>query len=1032
MYVMHKHLRAVPGRCTFVIALIVAAAARAESPATTRSAESRSPRFVSIEPTALLAREDDALAQEVHILVDNPGEPVEVSIDAVFGSQERSANLGTAKTGQSVFSMLVPDIREPMPVEFVLKAGGKGTDRRQVTWTPQRRWEVYWIPIDHHDLGYTQPIEDVLRHHDGYYDDVLRLCEETDEWPEESRYRYTVEAAWSIQHFVENRPPEVVEKLTRYLKAGRIEVHALLGNEISNLCGHEELIRLAYPSFRMKRQLGAPIRTASITDIPGLSWGLPTVLADAGVRYFFAGLPTYFEWYDIKTHTFWDESAVLRYGRPDAFRWQGPDGASVLVYYQGGYGCWLPDSYDTAMKDLPPALADMEKRGSPFSVMRFGAHGCGDNAPPDLVVSRIAREWNRSWAWPKLIVATSSQFFEALEKQCQDVRTFRGELPDTDYVVGATSTVRETALNRGTHDRLAAAEKFNTIASVLNRFPPATEPIRQAWDNAVLYDEHTWGMWYIAGRAQDWNWSDKSHYAYKAAGLADSVLSRSLAQGIVDAIERKEDTPYIVVFNPLSFVRTDVVRTMPKWEGKIDFVLDGRFDLIDDQTGRKVPWQIVKLDDPQAPAPEAAHRYALAHIGHGAPGDPTPYRKELVELVFVASDVPSMGYKTYRLAPKETATAPSSEIVVGDDRLENRFYKIVLDPQTGTIRSLFDKELSRELVDAEAPHRFNQFIARSALTGQLESPAKAVIRRGHGGPVCASLRVDAEGGGCVRLMQEIALYDQLKRVDLASRVLKDSTALVEYYFAFPFKADNPEFRFEGSNSVIRPMRDQFPGSNTNYYAVQHWAHVWDGKVGITLSPVESHLLEFGGLWPSYVSQAHHGATPPDFGREFVKPAEVTKGHMYSYVLNSNFRTNFQPLQQGDFLFRYSITAHEGDWKEGRARNFGWAVGNPLVPVCVSGKKEGPLGRTLSFCQVDKPNVLVLALKRAEDGDGIILRLIETEGEAVTATVTLPHLTIREAHRTNVVEENQEALDAGSHKIKVPVKAFGITTVRLRE
>jgi alpha-mannosidase len=228
------------------------------------------------------------------------------------------------------------------------------------------------------------------------------------------------------------------------------------------------------------------------------------------------------------------------------------------------------------------------------------------------------------------------------------------------------------------------------------------------------------------------------------------------------------------------------------------------------------------------------------------------------------------------------------------------------------------------------------------------------------------------------------------------------------------------------------MRDQFPGSNTNYYAVQHWAHVWDGKVGITLSPVESHLLEFGGLWPSYVSQAHHGATPPDFGREFVKPADVTKGHMYSYVLNSNFRTNFQPLQQGDFLFLYSITTHEGDWKEGRARDFGWAVGNPLVPVCVSGKKEGPLGRTLSFCQVDKPNVLVLALKRAEDGDGIILRLIETEGEAATATVTLPHLTIREAHRTNVVEENQEALDAGSHKIKAPVKAFGIATVRLQE
>ncbi len=96
-------------------------------------------------------------------------------------------------------------------------------------------------------------------------------------------------------------------------------------------------------------------------------------------------------------------------------------------------------------------------------------------------------------------------------------------------------------------------------------------------------------------------------------------------------------------------------------------------------------------------------------------------------------------------------------------------------------------------------------------------------------------------------------------------MLKDYTPAMEVYFAFPFKMDTPEFMFEGSNSVIKPLRDQFPGSNSNYYSVQHWADVSDGKTGITLTPIDSHLLEFGGLWKCYVSQAHHGVTPPDFG-----------------------------------------------------------------------------------------------------------------------------------------------------------------------
>ena len=180
-----------------------------------------------------------------------------------------------------------------------------------------------------------------------------------------------------------------------------------------------------------------------------------------------------------------------------------------------------------------------------------------------------------------------------------------------------------------------------------------------------------------------------------------------------------------------------------------------------------------------------------------------------------------------------------------------------------------------------------------------------------------------------------------------------------------------------------------------------------------------------------LAQAHHGVTAPDFGQPFVTPDKLAKGHMYAFVLDANFRTNFPPLQQADLLFRYAIASHQGSWTNGNARDVGWGVGNPLVAVSVDGKQEGPLPAAASFCQVDRANVFLLTLKQAEDGDGIVIRLIETEGQEVTTAVTLPQLTVKRAFRANLAEENREELACTPHQIVVPVSPFQTVTIRVR-
>jgi alpha-mannosidase len=279
--------------------------------------------------------------------------------------------------------------------------------------------------------------------------------------------------------------------------------------------------------------------------------------------------------------------------------------------------------------------------------------------------------------------------------------------------------------------------------------------------------------------------------------------------------------------------------------------------------------------------------------------------------------------------------------------------------------------------------------------------------------------------------QEITLYNDLKRVDFSARILRDSTPMVEVYFAFPFQVDAPQFRFEAANAVTEPTRDQWPGSNTDYYAVQHWADVFDDEGGIVWTAVDTPMAEFGGLWPGYMSGAHHGVRGPGYGHPFLRPGELERGHIYSLVSYNNFRTNFINVHPGEFLVRYSFGSHEGDWRDARASQFGWNAANPPLPVWMKGPRPGgSLPTTASFCQVDVSNVLVLTLKAAEDGNGYILRLVETEGKATKAKVTLPHLRLLHAFETNLVEENERMALVDGHTVETTIKPFGLATLRL--
>jgi len=159
-----------------------------------------------VEPTVLLVQTAQGLEQAVDITIANAGPKTEAILAVDLPSSELHVDINPVDVGRRTYRIYIPDIRQPVPVQFALSTQGRVQSRHAMTWQPQRHWCIYMVHYSHHDLGYTDLPTDVLREHDGFMDDVLRFCEETDDWPEESRFRYLVEQAWSLVHFIENRP----------------------------------------------------------------------------------------------------------------------------------------------------------------------------------------------------------------------------------------------------------------------------------------------------------------------------------------------------------------------------------------------------------------------------------------------------------------------------------------------------------------------------------------------------------------------------------------------------------------------------------------------------------------------------------------------------------------------------------------------------------------------------------------------------------------------------------------------------------
>ena len=400
------------------------------------------------------------------------------------------------------------------------------------------------------------------------------------------------------------------------------------------------------------------------------------------------------------------------------------------------------------------------------------------------------------------------------------------------------------------------------------------------------------------------------------------------------------------------------------------------------------------------------------------------------ELSFRAEHVPAVGYRAYRLQPRCAQPAFASGVSASTTTLENDCYRLEIDAQAGVVCSLLDKETGRELVDARARHPFGALLVRDPFGSEYLSECRKSIA-GHAAPLSASLRVISAAQGYPRCETTYTLYAGEKRLDMAVHLLKDPSPLLEAYLCFPFNLPNGRFRYEGPLCIIDPCTDLLPGAYADRLTVQNWVAVTDERQSVLWSSREAPVVSLAQLWPGRVSPAHSAVVRADIEHPQPSSAALRGGSIYSLLTANNFGTNFAVAQSGELLFRYSITSLPGAVSDSQAVCRAKHFHTPLPTIFTAGAGPDELPAHDSFLQIDNPSIQLLALKCAEDGRGLILRLWNTGTEAAFTTITLPALSLTGAVVTDLAEEDTPARPlCGAHSVELTLAPLAIATVRL--
>lgn len=912
---------------------------------------------------------DTVSARALPFLDWQGNQPVQVIVEHPYlESAKATLQIGVGKAvgiqlvhGRNVFTIDLPGVKSNQTHRAELQLSPTVMKTASFGQNRIRPMLVYILPHSHTDVGYTD-LQTVVA--DKQLNNLRRgieLARRTANYPEAARYVWNVEVLWAADLFLQRMDSTERAAFLDAVKKGQVELNGMYLNELSGLCRPEELIQLFRYATELSQTTGKKIESAMISDVPGFTWGGVTAMAQAGIRYLSDG-PNYGERHFMSV---WADKP---------FYWIGPDGKSKVLVWVPFQGYALAHIYDT----MSPRLLDdlctrLQKPEYPYELTYIRWAGLGDNGVPDESICDFVRDWNKTYQSPQFKIAGTTEAFEALEKRYgSSLPEYRGDW--TPYWEnGAGSAARETAMNRQTAERLTQGQTLFAM------FHPKAYPKKDfdvAWKDVLLFSEHTWGAQGSVNEPEHpqttGQWALKKGYAEEA-----DKQSRALVDLALNSARTNPVGPMgIEVVNTLSWKRTQLVTISRELSAAGDHVVD--------ESGKTVPSQRLRSG----------------------------------ELAFLAENVPAFASRQYRIERGEAGTLAQTAQASGCG-LENGLIRLRVDETTGGIVELRGKGIEQNFAGSGIDEQLNRFIyLRGNAPEQVQTNGPVHISVGESGPLVASLLIDPDAPGCRHLQRELRLIAGQDYVEIFNRVDKARLEATNYQaieakesldFGFPFNLPNADMLLDIPLAAMRPITDQIPVSCEDWYTIGRWANVANADAGLTWVTLDAPLLQFddpiGGM------------------RDRGSNADAFKHgphHLYSWVMNNRWGTNYRAYQEGLTEFRYVLRPFQKS-NPADATRFATGFDQPLL-VMKPVDKQGASNFTLP--RLDSEDVIVSAAKPSDDGRALIVRLFGASGKEQTVSL---HWSGRQPIRLFLSNTSEEPVSKTSDEITVA--GYGLVTLR---
>ncbi len=835
------------------------------------------------------------------------------------------------------------------------------------------------------------------------YSETMNMCHDnlrqTVAFMEEYPDFTMIQSQAAVYHFVEMVDPPLFRLIQKYVKEGRLEPGGGMWVESdNNLPSGEALAR----SFLLGQRyfLSKFNRTARVGWLPddfGHNAQLPQMLRLSGCDYY----------YCFRTNPY-----------KGSYWWTGQDGSTVLVY-----------SNETYNGKITPELKDDLKKFAPgkhriLQITGVGDHGGG----PTRADIEMVHALNKIPGYPAVKFTTAEDFFKKLSKEMDGRPTHKGEM---EFIFeGCYTTVSDIKEgNRNCENSLYENEFFNTLRW-LNGDPYPSDKLQELWRMLAFNQFHD-----ILPGSGIREANKESIARYEETLRKSNEMRDQAFRKMADEVKfQKGSGQPVVAYNLFPLKRKTIVEATVYSHGQPVTVNAGRWST--NLYGRL----FTPVDKGQGPVATVFVRDGSGKV----------YPAQIVrckmtppgftsKIQFIDENFPAGGYKTYYVDVTQPAKY-NDPIPFKNNTFETDFFKVKFDMKTGDIVGLTDKRSNTEYVKKDSAFNTLRIYLEDKHGGMKSWTINKIIRKEdvthvesvkvvEDGPVRACIEA-VKTWGKSRFVERTCIYRSYPRIDYDLEVYwletgSDSTDSPMLRAVFPLRMKNPRLFCQVPFAAVeRPVDGKINGKEVSY------PHSFSKIYGTV--PEKNDGQEVPGQKWVDVSNGQTGLallTASKYGYS------VHNDELRLTLMRSAGNPDIYP-NLGKFKIRYALYPHSGDWKNGV-----WAEGDDFnVPV--EAKEPPSLAlvnehatrpEEASFISLDGTGVYMTGLKRSEDGDELVIRLVETNGDEKTLNLSLPG-DVKSVRRLNLIEFQLEGVAqpvANGKEVTVKIKPYEIMTLGVK-